>query len=108
MGFALKRKCDRQPARADMEKHEEHRKPLRNHSCERGARHAEIHNEDEQRIQQQVGNSADHHREHADIRKALCVDERVHAGGDHREQCAQKIDAQIAQRSRHGERRGAK
>ena len=75
--------------------HEECGEQLRENRCDGGALNAKSKDEDEKRVQQQVRDGADHNGEHAGSGIALGIDERVHAGGDHRWKRTEQVDHQI-------------
>lgn len=59
--------------------HPDARHALRENGCQSRAANAHVERKDEQRVEHNVANRADEHRQHAGLRKALRGDERVHA-----------------------------
>ena len=79
----------------DEQHHPYGRHRLRQHRCDCRALYAEVERKNEERVEHDVAERADEHRQHADLRKPLRGDERVHPERELNEQRAERVNAHI-------------
>ena len=83
---SLRRQETDYPCRADC---------LGDDGCQRRALHPHIQHKDQDRIQANIEQRSDHHRQHGNLRLSLPADERIQTHCDLNEYCTDQIDTDI-------------